>query len=491
MLMLLVGSLLGWTQTPIFLDASRKEKLKALAPKVDALFAKYKADRQIPALVYGYVVDGEIVHQRAWGTDDDTVFRIASMTKSFTALAILKLRDEGKLSLDDPASKYVPELAKIPLPTKDSPAITVRHLLTHGAGFPEDNPWGDRQLDVADAKLGEWLKAGVPFSTPPGTAYEYSNYGFALLGRIVAAVSGVSYEAYLEREILQPLGLKSATLEGAKIPAGKRATGYGRRDGKLFEIPGLAHGAFGAMGGLWINGRDLGQYVAYHLSAEPARDDADPGPVRRASLREMQTGWRPSFFNGKQAGDYGYGLSVSRNCSFKRIVAHGGGLPGFGSYMMWLPEYGVGFYAMANLTYSGPSAPMREALELMKAEGALRPREWPLTPALAATQKGLVEWWQTGKAEVLDALAADNLYQDVPREDFARRLTELKRKYASCRLEGKFAAENWLRGVFGLSCQGGYVEVDFTLAPTQPPKVQFLRLRGLQQAPKPDPVCQP
>ena len=76
----------------------------------------------------------------------DTVFRIASMTKSFTAMAILKLRDEGKLSLDDPVSKYVPSLIDLPYPTKDSPALTIRHLLTHSEGFPEDNPWGDRQL---------------------------------------------------------------------------------------------------------------------------------------------------------------------------------------------------------------------------------------------------------------------------------------------------------------------------------------------------------
>ena len=88
----------------------------------------------------------------------DTVFRIASMTKSFTALAILKLRDEGKLSLEDPVSKWIPEFARMELPTRDAPPLRIRHLLSHSAGFPEDNPWGDQQLSATDAQLTAWLK---------------------------------------------------------------------------------------------------------------------------------------------------------------------------------------------------------------------------------------------------------------------------------------------------------------------------------------------
>ena len=122
--------------------------------------------------------------------DADTVFRIASMTKSFTAMSILKLRDEGKLSLDDPAEQYVPELKGLKYPTTDSPRITIRHLLSHSEGFPEDNPWGDQQLAETDEELSRMMRGGIPFSKAPGIAYEYSNYGFAILGRIVSSVSG-------------------------------------------------------------------------------------------------------------------------------------------------------------------------------------------------------------------------------------------------------------------------------------------------------------
>ena len=122
------------------------------------------------------------------------------MTKSFTTISILKLRDEGKLSLDDPAERYVPEMAGLKYPSSDAPKITIRHLLSHAEGFPEDNPWGDRQLADTDEQLSRMLRGGIPFSNAPGLVYEYSNLGFAILGRIVTNVSKVPYTDVRERE---------------------------------------------------------------------------------------------------------------------------------------------------------------------------------------------------------------------------------------------------------------------------------------------------
>ena len=162
----------------------------------------------VPGAAWGIVVDGELAHAGVTGlreltskspVDRDTVFRIASMTKSFTAMAILKLRDEGKLSLDDPAERYVPELKGLKYPTTDSPRITIRHLLSHSSGFPEDNPWGDQQLADTEEQLSQMLRGGIPFSNAPGIAYEYSNYGFAILGRIVVNVSGHGVPATTSR----------------------------------------------------------------------------------------------------------------------------------------------------------------------------------------------------------------------------------------------------------------------------------------------------
>lgn len=148
------------------------------------------------------------------------------MTKSYTALAILQLRDAGKLSLEDPVSRLIPPFARMERPTRDTPPLTIRQLLSHSAGFPEDTPWGDQQLAASDADLDRWLTVGIPFSTAPGRRYEYSNYAFGLLGRIVTQASGVPYERYMRERILDPLWLRNTTFEFSSVPAERRAVGY-------------------------------------------------------------------------------------------------------------------------------------------------------------------------------------------------------------------------------------------------------------------------
>ncbi len=148
-------------------------------------------------------------------------------------------------------------------PTRDTPPLTVRQLLSHSAGFPEDNPWGDQQLSATDAMLDEWLAKGIPFSTPPGTRYEYSNYAFGLLGRVVTKAAGVPYEQYVHSEILSKLQMDGSTFRFEDVPAARRAVGYRLKpDGTYAEEPPLPHGVFGAMGGLLVTATDLAKYVA-------------------------------------------------------------------------------------------------------------------------------------------------------------------------------------------------------------------------------------
>ena len=135
---------------------------KTLTAAIDSIFSAYADKVHSPGLVYGIVNNGKLIHKGSKGyTDIDkktkadihSAFRIASMSKSFTAMAILQLRDQGKLNLDDPVHKYIPEVKDQKLLTADAPAITIRNLLTHTGGFPEDNPWGDRQLAVSDEAM--------------------------------------------------------------------------------------------------------------------------------------------------------------------------------------------------------------------------------------------------------------------------------------------------------------------------------------------------
>jgi CubicO group peptidase (beta-lactamase class C family) len=482
---------------PRFTDPDRVKKLESALPEVDRIFRAYAVDAKIPGMIWGVVIDDRLSHLESFGVRDlssrekvasDTAFRIASMTKSFTALAILKLRDEGKLSLEDPVSRWIPELSRMQLPTRDAPEISVRQLMSHSAGFPEDNPWADQQLSATDETLDEWLEKGIPFSTPPGTRYEYSNYAFGLLGRIVTRASGMPYERYMRENVLAPLSMEGTTFEFSEIPAASRAIGYRLKpDGTYGEEPPLPHGVFGAMGGLLTTATDLGRYIAFHLSAWPPRDDAETGPVRRASVREMAHRWTPSNLTAKGVNGaltasetgYGYGLRVTSDCRFEKIVTHGGGLPGFGSYMAWLPDYGVGMFAMATLTYSGPSEPMSAAWNAMLQTGGLRKRDLPPTLLQSRMRDHLFNLWKRWDHAEAKRIAAMNLFLDIPEGQRRDEMEKLKDDVGACGSAGPVIPENWLRGQFNLKCDKGIVGVFFTMSPTEPPAVQHLAFRKL------------
>jgi CubicO group peptidase (beta-lactamase class C family) len=485
----------GTVPPPQFTDPQRKQKLAAAFPEIEKLFKTFMERSQAPGAVFGVIVDGELVWVKAAGvrekTNDaavtpETVFRIASMTKSFTAMAILKLRDDGKLSLDDPVAKYVPELANLPYPTTDSQVLTVRHLLTHSEGFPEDNPWGDRQLAQSDATMREWLRAGIPFSTSPGTAFEYSNYGFAILGQIVAKASGRPYADYVRDNILRPLGMNASTFEMSSVPREQIALGYRREDNNYKPEPILAHGSFGAMGGLWTNAHDLARYVAFLMSAFPPRDEPERGPVKRSSAREMQQAWRPSPASAFRptvdaplqigVSAYGYGLGVSQDCRFGHVVGHGGGLPGYGSLMRWLPEYGVGLIGMSNQTYQGFNGLFNDAISALHRTGALQPRVVQPSPALLKAQSDVSQLIVKWDDSLANRIAADNLFLDVAAEVRSSRWKGLAEQHGVCRPGGSIKPENALRGEWRMMCDRGWLDVYITLAPTMPPKVQLISI---------------
>ena len=495
---------------PKFTDPARRQKLAAAFPEVDRIMQEFVAKNHLPGGAWGVVIDGELAHVGTAGfrelatkspVDADTVFRIASMTKSFTAMSILKLRDEGKLSLEDPAEKYVPELKSLVYPTADSPRITIRHLLSHSEGFPEDNPWGDRQLADPEEQFTRMLKAGIPFSNAPGMAYEYSNYGFAILGRIVARVSGTTYTDYVTKNILRPLGLTSTTLEVEKVPSNRLAHGYRWEDDQWKEEEQLANGTFGAMGGMLTSLNDLAKYVSVYLEAWPPRDDAERWPIKRASLREMQ---QIARFGGARivrnaetntlqlnAGGYDYGLGTSQNCTFRHVVAHGGGLPGFGSTMRWLPEYGVGIIALGNRTYSGWTPAAVAALDALWRSGGLQPRSVQPAPALTKARDAVSQLVNRWDDKLAEGIAAENLFLDKTKERRQKNFEELHAKVGTCRNDGPFLVENALRGKWLMNCEHGTLQGEVTLAPTMPPLVQHMEVKEAKdQKLETDETCQ-
>lgn len=483
-----------------FADPQRAAKLAAAFPAIDSIMRAAAGRFRIPGIAYGIIIDGKLAHVGVAGlrevssrapVDTNTVFRIASMSKSFAAASILQLRDAGLLSLDDPVEKYVPELRGLAMPTSDSPKLTIRHLLTHSEGFPEDNPWGDQQLSASEADLSRMMRGGIPFSNAPGIAYEYSNYGFAILGRVVANVSGMPYTRYLTERILRPLGMNSTTMEAASVPANRLAHGYRWQDDAWLEEKQLPDGAFGPMGGMLTSIADLSKWVGAMLDAWPPRDGPETGPIRRASLREMQQVGR--YNNSASAvrdtvrgtvaltaGGYGYGLGVTQTCDFRISVAHGGGLPGFGSTMRWFPELGVGVIAFGNLTYTVAGAD--GAIQALMRTGALVPREPQPAPVLVERRNQvsrLVTGWNDALA---DSIAAMNLYLDQSKD---RRKAAIERLVAdaggACVNEGPFEVQNALRGRWRMRCRNGDLRVQITLAPTVPATVQFLGVTTMRR----------
>jgi len=464
--------------------------VEAMEPQITGFFDAWMKSAHVPGLVYGVVKDGKLVLVRGLGVQDtatrrpitaDSQFRIASMSKAFTAMAILKLRDEDRLSLDAPAERYVPELRNWRYPTADSRRTRVADLLHHTGGFVEDNPWGDRQQPLSEPAFTAMLKAGVPLAQAPGLRMEYSNLGYATLGRIVSNVSGRRYQDYIRSSIMTPLGMTSTGYDVLNGPQDLRALGYRWQDDAWVREPDMADGAFGAMGGVQTTANDYWRWVSFLLSAWPARDGADNGPIKRATVREIVEG--ANFVNtverpgasGKPcrvASAYGMGWQVVNDCDVGRIVTHSGGYPGYGSIVMMLPDAGVGVFAFANRTYAGPGLPVSQTLYALRQAGLANERGVPVSPELTRAYDIMREVWRSG--DPARAPLANNV---VPDRDLARRrkdIAHLKKQVGACRTDAAIKPISAMEGTFTWTCANGNVAGRVQRAPTPALSLQVL-----------------
>jgi CubicO group peptidase (beta-lactamase class C family) len=474
---------------PVFSNDDRKLKIQKLAPEIEQLIKKHAIDKNIPGIAYGIVVDNELIIASATGLINldnklpaarNSSFRIASMTKSFTAMAIMKLRDEGKLSLSDPASKYIPEMAGLKYLTSDAPTIEIKNLLTMTAGFPEDNPWGDRQLDEPDKMLIDLISNGISFSNVPSFEYEYSNTGYALLGNIITKVSGIPFQEYISENILLQLGMEHTYWEYSNISENQLVLGYRWEDEQWKKEPMLHDGSYGAMGGLITSIEDFAKYVSFHLSAWPPRSGEDSGPVKRSTLREMQS---PQFsrlylgasdWNGKPCpgiAGYGYGLAIIKNCSERTRISHGGALPGFGSNYVFFPEYGVGVMAFCNLTYTSPY-PIQEIEHLLFDVIRLQARKLPVSDILAKRKEQVIKLIQDWDSETETEILAENFYMDKSRKHRMKEIQDIFEKAGTIKSIESLDPDNQLRGTVKIHTQNGIISIFFTLSPENNPKIQ-------------------
>jgi CubicO group peptidase (beta-lactamase class C family) len=465
----------------------------AASAAVGAHVARAAERAHAPGVAWGVMLEGRLALSGGTGTltigrteapAATSVFRIASMTKSFTAAAVLWLRDCGQLRLDLPIADLVPELASVRPPTTDSPRVTVRHLLSMASGLGADDAWGDRHLDMTPADLDASVAAGTGFALAPGTAYEYSNLGYALLGRIVERTTGAPLQTLVNERFLGPLGMAATTWDE---PAGA-ARPYRWLDGRWHdELPPLGDGAFEPMGGLWSTVDDLTRWMAFFAGAFPPRDDPDGGPLSRASRREQQQLQRaspselhPAKGDGLDAvpsrldaGGYGFGLAVVHDLRFGHIVGHGGGLPGYGSHMRWLPGQGVGAVALANVTYAPMGALTRTILEVLDDHGLVPRAAAPSTDTLRPAAERLVDLLNAWDCAAAGALFADNVLLDLDEEHRRAEATRLRAEHGALRLRSVTAVTARRGRLAVAGDDGDEIHLELELSPHAVPLVQF------------------
>jgi CubicO group peptidase (beta-lactamase class C family) len=466
-------------------------------PKLDALLATNAIETGTTGGAVAIVLEGEIVYVRGFGTrdlesklpvDGDTVFRIGSVSKTITALAVLKLRDQGKVVLDAPAATYVPALASLRRPTTDSPPLTVRHLLTMTSGLPYDDIWGAVTFGQSDAELAELIARGPSFAGPPGEKYRYSNLGFALLGKIVEAVSGQAFAEFVAREVFVPLGMKSSGYVTGPIPRERMALGYFKEGERFVPEPIDSDGVFAPAGGAYASANDLARYAAYQLAAYPPRDDAETGPVRRSTLREMHAGqaWArwgddvpvlrrmPNGTAALTAFSYGLGWVQNNTCLAEGMIQHGGFEPGYFAAIRLLPAQGLGFVTLSATGNLGKNQTFERVAELLRDEGVFEREKARPSAALTWARDTVVQLLAGWDSELV-ARAFDPLTQRYSFVRTFRTDTEAAiRDHGKCSAEGAIVPLSATHGRFRVSCERGAIEFVALLTPHPKPLIQML-----------------
>ena len=335
-------------------------------PEVQAAIAVFDAwceytvyTREQPGVSIGIVYDQDLIWAKGYGYADlekkipatpSTAYRIASITKLFTATAILQLRDEGKLQLDDPVAKHL-DWFHLDDPFDDSPVITIRHLLTHTSGLPRELNalyWDDMNFP----EHGEFVKMFQEASTilPRETELKYSNVAFNVLGEVISSVSGKPYPDYVKEHILKPLGMAGTeVVPKENMPA--LAKGYGfRRPGQARRIESFFDKrAMAASGNMASSVEDLAKFISLQFREGRA---GDAQILKGSTLREMQ---RVHWLHPSWKGGRGLGWSVV-NVDGQVRITHGGSVPGYRTFVSAVPADKFGVIVLTNAEDGNPGS---------------------------------------------------------------------------------------------------------------------------------------
>jgi len=469
--------------------------LPRLGERIDAFFAAEKP----PSVAVAFVADGEVRLRRVLGWADvvrqvpptsRTLYRIGSITKTFTTALVLSLRDEGKLELDAPAEQYWPELAGLEYPFADGARITLRHLLTHTSGLPRV---GNFDYTTPDSKVTDAVLLGAVaearLDNPPGTEYAYSNFGMSLLGFFAGRLASEgSLRAALAQRVTRPLGLASTTFDPASLPGAASApgaapaasaaplpaaplpaalvsgaaiaTGYASTT-PLSSAPLWNLGASEAAGGLWSNLDDMARWVAFQLSAWPPRPGPELGPLRRATLREQHTtafaiDLDASLVDAKVAATthgIGLGWHTRKSCELERLVEHGGAIDGFKTTVAFAPERGFGVVVLAN-SAGAPVTKLQDEIVGLAA-AALPARERKPSPMLTAALQAFGASLASCPQSAYESLFDRGFRRAISPDKYSAVCAGVARKNGRCELGETLKMQGGDIGEFLLRCERG------------------------------------
>lgn len=383
------------------------------------------AAASVPEVAFGIISDGQVVA----GQGCDRIYRIASMTKSFTAATVLGLcrglipAVGRRPDLDDLLADWLPALST----GQWAEEITVRDALTMATGLPKDDPWADRLESMPISQLQRLMQSPALTNFPAGGGFEYANYGYAMLGAFVEAVTGRAFTDVVHLHLIAPLGLESTGFDVRRLDADRLVTGYRRtHDGDLEPQPISLPGAFSAIGGLASTVEDIAVWVAALIESaqrrEPGdacralgRGDAEARAWRRV-LADLQQAQRPiSIAHARDHAvsvGYGYGLRCAFDTRYGHTAGHSGGYPGFSLHMRWHAATGAGIIVLANLTGFPAEEVATRALHAALAElqatapdAGLRPASRPATQTPVQKAAAASEAVATAEAEAVSAAA--------------------------------------------------------------------------------------
>ena len=444
-------------------------------------FETIREEKNIPGIAFGLMHEGKLVYSSGLGESvlgnstppvADSIFRIASMSKSFTAQAILLLRDRDLLKLDDLITTYLPWTSTIGLP-EDSFPITIRDLLTMGAGFPTDDPWGDRQEYLPLPDFDALVAHGLTFNRKVNTGFEYSNLGYALLGRIISVVSGEQYETFMKREIHDPLGMNVSTYFTDQVPENHRAHGYAKFESGLVLEPTTGHGAFTPMGGLHSSVKELARWVA--MFQEGKSEAQNPYRLVQSVMAKEQG----EIAERIVTSSYGYGLFVDDDANLGRFVSHSGGYPGFGSHMRWHAESGWGIIALANLTYAPMGLTgmkiMNEIVHQFKKSNKPKIALATRTQEAIDVVNQLISEWNN---ELCNQWFTPNMHMDQPREDRISALAKLTQGLSRwVVVDDSMTAPTASFAKWKVQSGEVTIEVELLMSPEKSPRIQKLTFK--------------